>query len=169
MSLLEKYVQAARLAPSAGNQQPLKYIIVSGSEMNEKVFSTLKWAGYLAPAYNPKKYEQPVAYIVVCVDLSISRGGYDMDVGAAVQSMIMSAYEDGVGACWIGSVNREKLSGYLDIDDSLKISSVLALGYPAESPEEVELPEDKSIEYYLDGDTLQVPKRPVDEVLIKTL
>ena len=58
---LNKYIEAARIAPSDGNLQPLKYVIVSGDQMRDKVFSTLKWAGYLAPAYNPAEEPKEVS------------------------------------------------------------------------------------------------------------
>ena len=55
----------------------------------------------------------------------------------------------------------------LDIKEPLAISCVLALGYPKESPMEVAINED--IKYYLNGETLCVPKRDIKEVLIKTV
>lgn len=163
---LNKYVQAARLAPSAGNVQSLKYIIVSDEQMRDNVFSTLKWAGYLAPEYNPDKNHRPMAYIIVCNDTNIEKKGYDMDVGAAVENMILSAWDDGVGTCWIGSVNRPVLKKYLDLTDNIYISCVLALGYPDEEPKEVKLSEDGSIKYYLENGTLCVPKRDIDDIII---
>lgn len=163
---LEKYIDVARVAPSAANMQPLKYVALHSKEMAEKVFPLLKWAGYL-PDYTPKKDERPVAYIVVCVDKSIRPNGAEADVGAAVENIILAALSDNVGSCWIGSVDREKLAELLDIGEMLSISCVLALGYPDESPMEVKVGED--IKYYLDGETLCVPKRDIKEVLIKTL
>ncbi len=167
---LMRYINAARIAPSAANLQPLKYVIVKGDEMRAKVFSTLKWAGYLAPEYNPKDNERPMAYIVVCCDANIRTNGYDMDVGAAVENIILSALNDGIGSCWLGSVDRPLLQEILQLDDSAVISCVLALGYPAESPEEITLAENKDIKYYLnENNTLCVPKRPLEDVVIKSI
>lgn len=163
---LEKYIDVARVAPSAANLQPLKYVIVHTKNMVNKVFPLLKWAGYL-PDYTPKKDERPVAYIVVCVDKSIRPKGAELDVGAAVENIILAALSDNVGSCWIGSVDREKMAKLLDVGEPMAISCVLALGYPKESPMEAEIGED--IKYYLDGETLCVPKRAIEEVLIKTL
>ena len=163
---IEKYIDVARVAPTAANMQPLKYVAVQTESMAKKVFPLLKWAGYL-PDYTPKKDERPVAYIVVCVDKSIRPNGAELDVGAAVENIILAALSDDVGSCWIGSVDREKMAKLLDITEPLAISCVLALGYPKESPKEVEIGE--GIKYYLDGETLCVPKRAIKEVLIKTL
>ncbi len=48
-TLLEKYVDAARLAPSASNMQPLKYVIVDEPVKVKQVFENVKWAAYIAP------------------------------------------------------------------------------------------------------------------------
>lgn len=166
---LKKYVDAARVAPSAANLQPLKYIVVQSSEMAEKMFPLVKWAGYLAPVYNPKEGERPTAYVVVCGDTTIRKDGYDMDVGAAVENMMLCALEDNVGACWMLSIDRNKIRELLNIDEHLAVSCVVAMGYLAERPKEAEV-EEGDIKYYLDEtDTLCVPKYTMDEVVIKTL
>lgn len=164
---LLSYVDAARVAPSAANLQPLKYVAVNSSEMNNKVFPLVKWAGYLAPQYNPKDDERPMAYIIVCVDKNVKSNGADLDIGASVENIILSALSDGVGACWMGAIDRAGIAEEVQLPENLEISSLVALGYPKESPKEVELGE--SVKYYLDGDTLCVPKRGMDEVLLKIL
>jgi len=164
--LLKKYIDLARLAPSAANLQPIKYAIVHTKEMTDKLFDLTKWAGYLAPQYNPKDDERPTAYIVILTDDNIRKSGCDMDVGAAAQSIILSAYNDGIGTCWIASVDREKTAELLNLSDNLKVSCVIALGYPMESPREVEV-EKADIKYYLDNNgTLCVPKRCSQEVTV---
>ena len=163
---LEKYIDVARVAPSSANMQPLKYVAVQTASMVEKVFPLLKWAGYL-PEYTPKEGERPVAYIVVCIDKNIRSAGVELDVGAAVENIILAALSDHVGSCWIGSVNRKKVAELLDIKEPLEISCVVALGYPKESPIEVAIKED--VKYYLNGETLCVPKRALKDVLIKTV
>lgn len=163
---LMSYIDAARVAPSGANLQPLKYIAVQSMDMAEKVFPLLKWAGYLED-YAPKEGERPVAYIVVCVDKDIRPNGGELDVGASVENILLAALSEGVGTCWLASVDRDALADLLDIPDNLYISSVVALGYPAETPKEVELNEDKDIKYYLDGMTLCVPKRSMDDIVVK--
>lgn len=161
---LISYIDAARVAPSGANLQPLKYIAVQSTDMVEKVFPLLKWAGYLED-YAPKDGECPVAYIVVCVDKDIRPNGGDLDVGASVENIILSALSEDVGTCWLASVDRDALANLLDVPDNLYISSVVALGYPAENPVMVEVTDD--IKYYLDDKTLCVPKRSVNDVVVK--
>ena len=165
-NLLESYVDAARLIPSAANLQPLKYAIVNDSKMNDKVFETLKWAGYLKGTYTPKENERPAGYIIVCVDFNISKANYDMDVGAACENIILSALDDGIGACWLASVDREKLSKLLCLSDNLAVSCVVALGYPSEAPKDTEM-QNGDVKYYLKDGVLNVPKRSLKEVIIK--
>ncbi|MEE0409647.1 MAG: nitroreductase family protein, partial [Clostridia bacterium] len=126
---LNKYIDAARVAPSAANIQPLKYVVVKSREMSEKMFPLVKWAGYLAPDYNPKEGERPTAYIVVCADTTIRKAGYDMDIGAAVENMMLCALADNVGACWMLSIDRDEIRKLLSIDENLEISCVVAMGY----------------------------------------
>lgn len=165
--LIEKFINCARLAPTAANLQPLKYIGINSKEMTDKIFPLVKWAGYLAPNYNPKNNERPTAYIAICGDKNIRETGYDMDIGAAVENIILSALEDGIGSCWMLSIDKEKISEILNLEENIKLSTIIALGYPLESPKEVNVV-DNNIKYYLDdSNTLCVPKRSMDEVIIK--
>lgn len=165
---LKRYIDAARVAPSAANIQPLKYIAVASPDMSEKIFPLVKWAGYLAGEYNPKDGEHPTAYVAVCADTSIRQSGYDVDMGAAVENMILAALADGVGACWMGSIDHEKIGELLEIPDNIKLLNMVALGYPSETPEETYIKDD-SIKYYIgENGNLQIPKRSIDDVLIKT-
>jgi nitroreductase len=132
--VLEKLVNAARLAPSAANLQPCEYVVVDENPLVEKVFETLRWAAYIAPQGNPSAAERPVAYIVVIVNEE-KKGGYpSQDAAAAIENMILLALSEGIGSCWIGSIEREKLSALLAIPAPCQIDSVLAMGYPAENP-----------------------------------
>lgn len=164
---LTEYIDAARVAPSGANLQPLKYIAVQSKAMADKMFPLVKWAGYLAPDYNPADDERPTAYIVVCADTQIRKTGYELDVGASVENIILSALSDGVGACWMAAIDRDEIRKLLDIPESCEIPCLVALGYPKESPKEVGITTD--IKYYLDGETLCVPKRDLEEVIIKTV
>ncbi len=165
---LVSYIDCARVAPSAANLQPLKYIVVESQEMTARMFPLVKFAGYLAPHYNPKDDERPTAYVVICGDKTIKDAGYDIDVGAAAENIIISALADGVGACWMAAIDREAIHKLLELDDNLAISCVIAMGYPMESPKEVEMTEG-DVKYYVENDTLCVPKRSMKDVLIKTV
>ena len=165
-SMIEKYINAARLAPSAANRQPLKYAAVVSKNAVGEVLKHVKWAAYLAPDYNPSEGENPTAFIAICADTDISAAGYETDVGAAAENIILAALEDGVGACIMGAVDRTRISEFLGLNENIKLVCMIALGYIGESPKEVSM-ENNDVKYYLDGSTLCVPKRSMDEVLIK--
>lgn len=133
--VLEKCVDAARLSPSGMNRQPLKYIIVNDEKLLAKVFSTTSWAGYL-PDYEPSEEEMPRAYIIVLLDKEM-RKSCGHDAGIAVMSISMVAYEEGLGSCILGTIERAKLRSALKIPDNLEIVLAVALGYPAENPIEI--------------------------------
>lgn len=162
--LLQKFVNAARLAPSAANLQPLEYIVVTDEKVRKQIFPCLKWAGYISPAGDPKPGQEPVAYIVVVVNTSIREKGYERDVGAAMENMILTAWEDGVCSCWIVSVDRKKVGDILNITESYRLDSVLALGYPAEKSVMEDMKD--SVEYWKDeNDCLHVPKRKLEDLI----
>jgi nitroreductase len=164
MDILKKLVNAARLAPSAANLQPLEYIIVTSSDIRKKVFSTLAWAGYITPLGIPKEGEEPAAYIVVLINRNIVKEGGERDVGAAIENMILAALEEGIASCWICSINRNKLREFLEIPPNLEIDSVLALGYPAEKSVVEEFK--GSVKYWKDEEgTLHVPKRKLEDIV----
>lgn len=163
---LRKLIEAARVAPSAANLQPLEYIIVDDRELTKKVFATLEWAGYIAPAGNPPPEEKPVAYVVVLVNTQIKNLGYEWDAGAAIENILLAALEDDIGSCWIRSINRERLAKILNIPKHLRIDSVIALGYSNEDPVVEEM--EDSIKYWKDSlGRLHVPKRKLKDILHK--
>ncbi len=162
--LLERLIDAARLAPSAANLQPLEYLVVDEEQICRGVFAHLKWAAYIAPTGNPHPGQEPAAYVVVLVNTDIREKMYEYDVGAAQMSMILTAWEEGVASCWVMSVDKSGLAALLGLPSNLKVDSVLALGYPAETS----VTEDfkGSPKYWKDESGIfHVPKRPAAQVL----
>lgn len=162
--VLEKLVEAGRLAPSGSNLQPWAFIIVSDKKMVGLVFPTLAWAGYLAPYGTPPEGRRPTAYIVVLQNKIIRAETPCSDLSAAIENILLLAVEEGLGGCWIGSVQRKKLAEILSIPESYYIDAVVALGYPDEESVVEEYKGD--IKYWKDErEIMHVPKRPLKEVL----
>ncbi len=162
--LLERIVNAGRLAPSAGNKQPLEFLVVDEPRLCHQVFPHLKWAAYISPRGNPKPGQEPVAYIITLVNLSIRAQDYEYDVGAAMENMILAAWAENVGSCWLISINREKIAALFKIPENYRVDCVLALGYPAEIP--IVETFQGSIRYWLDEEgRLHVPKRSLEMVI----
>jgi len=161
--VLIRCVDAARLSPSAANRQPLKYVIVNSEGPLKGVFGTLRWAGYLSQ-FSPTEQEMPRAYIVILLDKNISANA-DRDAGIAAMSISMVAYDEGLGSCILGAIDREKLRQVLKIPENLEILLVIALGYPAEAPV-IERMKGDDVKYWLDDEgVLHVPKRNLESMI----
>ncbi|MFO7154327.1 MAG: nitroreductase family protein [Caldicoprobacter oshimai] len=164
LEVLKELVDGARLAPSAANRQPLEYLIVEDPSLLEPVFSTLGWAGYIKPHGTPKEGEKPTAYIVLLINRELDSAWAKHDVGAAVENILLGAQEYGIGCCWIGSVDRDRLREILQIPEKYIIDCVVALGYAAEKS--VVEDEQGSIKYYKDENgVLHVPKRRLEDIM----
>lgn len=163
---LVSFVDTARLTPSAANRQYLKYRIVRTKSEKEAVFPALLWAAYLKDFDGPREGERPSAYLVLLRDKSIQEN-LSLDEGIAAESIVLSAAEEGIGACMMMSVNRPLVEKALSIPEGFTISMVIALGYPKETIVLEDLPEGGDIRYYRTADGVHhVPKRTLEEVLL---
>lgn len=161
---LLKVVEAGRLAPSAANLQPLEFVVVKEPEQRKKIFSCLRWAAYISPAGDPKPGHEPAAYVVILVNTEIRDKGFEYDVGAAAENIILAALTQGLGSCWLISVDREAVRSILSIPDKYRIDSVIALGYPDETPVVEDFAD--SVRYWKDENgILHVPKRKLESVV----
>lgn len=152
--ILLKCLNAARLAPSAANLQPLEYILVTKNL--DRIFECLKWATYLKNGA-PADDEKPMAYIVILSNTEINKEA-KYDVGFAAENIIITALERGIGSCVVGSINRNKLSRAFNIPKNYFIELVTALGYPKHKSFEEDFSAD--VEYWLDKKgNLHVPKK----------
>jgi len=165
--ILKKLVNAGRLAPSAGNLQPLEYIITVDKAAKEKIFPYVRWAHYIAPEGNPGESEKPMAYIIILINKeNLLVPYYKYDVGASAENITLAALEEGIGCCWIGSFNRKRIENILKIPNKYSADLVLALGYPLENPEYYDIEKNKSIRYHKDtSGRLHVPKRKLDDIV----
>jgi nitroreductase len=163
---LRNLVNLARLSASAGNLQPLKYVLSNDPGLNEKIFSSLAWAAYLKDWPGPPHGERPPAYILILGDHEVS-GNFHCDHGIAAQSILLGAREKGLGGCIIASIDRDSLRTLLNIPDRYEILLVLALGRPKEVVAIEEISEGDSIRYWRDEKGIHhVPKRKLDEVIL---
>lgn len=164
---LKSLVDLARCTPSAGNLQPLKYVISCAPERNSAVFSTLAWAGYLTDWVGPEEGERPSAYIVVVCDTRIAKS-FGCDHGIAAQTILLGATEMGLGGCIFGAIDRDRLRRELAIDDHFEILLVIALGKPIEEVVLEDVGSGGSIKYYRDDASVHhVPKRKLDDIILE--
>ncbi|MEM2094168.1 MAG: nitroreductase family protein [Candidatus Bathyarchaeia archaeon] len=162
--LLVRCVDAARMSPSGGNAQPLKYIVVDDEKLLPEVFSTLSWARHI-PGYKHAPEEVPVAYIVILLDTKV-RDQPGHDVGISAMSISLVAFEAGVSSCMLGSVDREHLRRILRVPEALQIQLVIALGYPLEKSRAVEMKDDDTRYWVDENGVINVPKRRLEDILV---
>ncbi|MFQ6085527.1 MAG: nitroreductase family protein [Candidatus Bathyarchaeia archaeon] len=118
---LEKILEAARLAPSAGHTQPWHFIVVTDSEKRREIARSGMFARFLD--------ESPVV-IVGCGDRRASPKWYAIDTAIAMQNMVLTATAEGLGTCWIGSFREGLVREMLRIPERFRIVALLAVGYP---------------------------------------
>lgn len=163
---LVKMVDAARLSPSSRNIQPIKFFICNDRELNAEIFPNLGWAGYLKDWDGPAEGERPSGYIVLLHDKNIS-AGYSCDHGIFAQSILLQAVEMGYGGCMIATFKKEALTQLLKIEDNLEIILVISLGKPKEIVV-IDDVKEGDIKYWRDASqTHHVPKRTLDELIIR--
>ena len=131
---IERLIDAARWAPSAGNIQPWEFIIVRNPETKRKLAEA---------ALNQTFIEEAPVVIVVCADHERSSRGYGsrgatlyciQDTAAAIQNIHLAATALKLGTCWIGAFREEPVKKTLGIPDGLRPVAIIPVGHPAEQP-----------------------------------
>ncbi len=167
LETLRELVDLARLSASAGNRQPLKYILSCDPERNAVVFAHISsWAGALKDWPGPPEGERPSAYIIVLMDTEISKSVM-CDHGIAAQSILLGAREKGLGGCMHASVSKDGLSKALGIPSRYEILLALSLGKPKETVVIETMEPDGDFRYWRDSDGVHhVPKRRLDDIIM---
>jgi nitroreductase len=124
---IEYVLEAARLAPSWGNRQCWRYIVVTEEKLRKKI-TKRDWAA-----------EAPVV-IVGCAD-PIKAGNkagkpyYMLDMGISMEHLILAAHDIGLGTCWLGGqFDEEEVRKALNVPESHRVVALTPLGYPDEEP-----------------------------------
>jgi nitroreductase len=145
---LEKILNAGRIAPSACNYQPWKFLVVSSGTMLEKVSS----------AY-PRDWFKDAPHILILVgyrDQAWKRryDGYnsiETDLAIAMTHMILAAENEGIGTCWIEAYDPAVLRSVLDLSENQVVYGITPLGYPKpgfqKSREKKRKPLEEIVEY----------------------
>jgi nitroreductase len=123
---LDRILEAARLAPSAGSIQPWHFIVVTDRGKREALAKGGRYARFLA--------ESPVT-IVGCGDQKASANWHAVDVAIAMQNMVLTATAEGLGTCWVGSFSEERVKSLLKIPERFRVVALLAIGYRREKLE----------------------------------
>jgi len=128
----------ATQAPSAGNVQDWRFVIVKDDEQKKKLYKAALEQDCILNA--------PII-IVVCSDtksigLKYGKRGENLysiqDTAAAVENILLSAYALGLGACWVGAFDEDNVKTVLGLPEYVKPYALIPVGYPAEDPKKPE-------------------------------
>jgi nitroreductase len=123
---LNMILEAARLAPSAANRQPWRFVVVEDRERRKA----------LAKAANDQTFVSDAGAIVVAIsDPEKSARWHEKDTMIALEHIVLAATALGYGTCWIGAFDEDAVKNLLKIPAKMKVVAVLPIGIPDEKPE----------------------------------
>jgi len=125
---LNMILEAGRLAPSASNRQEWRFVVVRNSQTRRRLAEAASGQAFVG--------EAPVV-IVACAETDghVMRCGqlcYSIDVAIALDHMSLAATELGLGTCWIGAFNEQKVKEVLGIPNEIRVVELMPLGYPSD-------------------------------------
>ena len=124
---LDKIFEAARLAPSAKNLQDWRFIVVKDKETKTKVAAFTNRAPI---------FQKAGAIIVACSNneyvMTCGQAVGPIDISIALEHISLQAAELGLGTCWIGSFDSDKVKQILEIPSDVAVIELMAIGYPDE-------------------------------------
>ena len=134
--IIDRCIEAARLAPSACNSQPWSFIVIDNPKIKSKVASTI-FSGMYSMCSFAESAPVLIAVITEKPKLSAAIGGHIkgtkynlIDIGIACEHLVLQAAEEGLGTCWLGWFNEKKVKKELNLPKSTKIDVIISLGYP---------------------------------------
>ena len=141
--ILEKILDAGRIAPSAHNNQPWKFLVITSPVLLEKVKSCYQ-----------REWIKDAPHILVVLGLrdqawNREYDGYnsvETDVAIAMTHIILAAENEGIGTCWIMAYNPGSLKEVLDTDENQRIFGITPLGYPKPDFQKILIKKRKSLE-----------------------
>ena len=126
---LDQLFEAARLAPSAKNTQDWRFVVVTDYQIKQQLAQTTN---------RPDVFGKAGAIIAACSNSDyVMRCGQPIapiDIAIALEHIALQATELGLGTCWIGSFETEKVRTILSIPDDIQIIELMTVGYPADTP-----------------------------------
>ncbi len=166
--VLAELVECVRYVPSSRNLQALKFRLVTDEAECKALLPLTRWAGLLRDMEIPPKGHAPTAYVVICVDTSLTENitPFLKDVGICAQSILLCASEAGFGGCMIGSFHAEEVGKLLSLPSHLSPQLILGMGKPDETVVLTDVKSDGSVAYYRENGVHFVPKRPLEDLII---
>lgn len=126
--VLQRVLNAARIAPSGSNRQPTRLILVREEAGRRALVPLCGGQDFIA--------EAPIVVVACGLDLHYDRGLYMgalsmlVDVAIAVDHLTLAARAEGLGTCWIGSFDNAALKAHLGLPEEANVVALTPLGYP---------------------------------------
>lgn len=130
--VLDRILDAARIAPSGSNRQPTRLIVVRSQKVKHDLVPMCHDQAFIATA--------PVVVVACGRDIKHNRGEWMgryamiVDVAIAVDHLTLAARAEGLGTCWIGSFKNAALKEYFGLPEEVEVVALTPLGYPQGSP-----------------------------------
>lgn len=160
---LERIVSVCNKIPSGCNQQTLRFFLVTKETGAEQILSIIRLGAALPELHLPYPGTEPEAFIICCSTAAENKL-VDVDLGIALQSMLLKAVEMGLNGLIIGAFNHEKLKEAFNLPyDPLM---VLAIGKGTDRIELTSIHADESHAYYRHDGIHYVPKVRTDELIL---
>ena len=121
---LRRIMEAARLAPSAKNSQPWRFVVVKDEQVKRR----------LVKACRGQRFLEDASVVIAALGVPSESRWYMQDPMIAVEHMVLEATELGYGTCWIGAFEEDEVKEVLSVPEEVRVVCLLALGVPAESP-----------------------------------
>lgn len=126
-------LEAARWAPSAGNLQPWRFIVVRDRATRDSLAAAAYRQTFLAA-------DAPVIIVVCAVPAESARvygeRGASLyciqDTAAAIQNVLLAATDAGWGSCWVGAFEERAVASVLSLESGTRPVALIPLGHPAE-------------------------------------
>jgi nitroreductase len=151
---LERIIEAGRMAPSACNAQPWKFIVVTDPELVLKVADA---ASAKLIGMNSCVAQAPVILVIVRekpnmsskVGATIKNKDYSLiDIGIATENICLQAKAEGIGSCIIGWFDERQIRNLLEIPKSKRVELIITLGYSlSEQREKRRKPAEETVSY----------------------
>lgn len=159
---LLELVEYGKLYTSAMNVQPVRFAIVSEKDGRDKVFESLRWAGYVK-GYTIEENERPMAYILILEPENKSIF-YEFEAGAAATNVMLLAEEKGIQSCCLMLADPDLVNAAFDFK-GYKAMYAIALGKAAIQSKSVRW-EGNQAYYTEENGNFCVPKRDTEEILV---
>lgn len=130
-SIMNNIIESGRLAPSAKNRQPWRFITISDENIKKIILDACYGADVIKTA------NKIVAVCTTNINYDMPNGqpSHSMDLSIATSFMMLQAEYEGLGTCIVTTYDEEKLRKVLTIPFSMRVFSLLALGYKGEDKE----------------------------------